>query len=121
MKPGMKKIKKSASVPWVSNSFSMRPPRLVLWSIVEDARIHGAQGSRNKERLESSRSPAPFPPRLLHFLNQHRHNSEQVPHNRIIRNLKNRRLGIFVDCDYISRALHADNMLDRSRNSERQV
>ena len=35
--------------------------------------------------------------RLFHFLDQRRHNIKQISHHRIVRDLKNRRLGIFVD------------------------
>jgi hypothetical protein len=37
--------------------------------------------------------------RLLHLFNQRRNDVKQVPDNRVVCNLENRRFGIFIDCD----------------------
>ncbi len=59
--------------------------------------------------------------RLLHFLNKRRHDVEQVPHNRVIRNLENWRFRIFVHRDNRPRSLHAHNVLNRAADAQREI
>src|SRR5260370_7824589 len=62
-----------------------------------------------------------LPLRLLDFLNERRHDVEQISDDCIIRNLEDRRLGIFVNRDDAPGTLHTNNMLDGPRDSERQI
>src|SRR5215469_2520949 len=58
---------------------------------------------------------------LLHFLNQWRNDVEQVAYNRVISDLENRSLRIFVHGDDRPRALHPNDVLNRAADAERQV
>jgi len=53
-------------------------------------------------------------PSALDRLGECRHNLEQVADNADVRNLEDRRIGVFVDSDHRFRALHADQMLNRA-------
>src|SRR3974390_2458964 len=58
---------------------------------------------------------------LLHFLDQRRHDVEQVSDDSDIGDLEDRCLRVFVDSNNTSRALHTYDMLDRSADAQRQI
>jgi hypothetical protein len=58
---------------------------------------------------------------FFYLFNQRRHDVKQIPDHAKIRDFKDRRFRIFVHRDDSSRALHADNVLNRTADSQRQV
>src|SRR5215831_2369243 len=59
--------------------------------------------------------------RLLDFFNQWRYDIEQVAHDCVISDLENWCLRILIDSDDCARALHPNNVLNRTADAERQV
>src|SRR5437763_9656378 len=57
----------------------------------------------------------------LHGLDDRRHDLEQVADDAVVGDLEDRRVGILVDGDDRARALHADEMLDRAGDAEREI
>src|SRR5687768_10985376 len=58
---------------------------------------------------------------LLELSNHRWHDLEQIANDAIVRDLEDRRIAIFINCDDRAGALHADHMLDRTGNAERHV
>src|SRR5262245_28781386 len=58
---------------------------------------------------------------LLCFSRQRRHYLEQVADDAVIGDLEDRRFGVFVDGHDGARAFHADDVLDRAGDADRQV
>src|SRR5271170_2265322 len=59
--------------------------------------------------------------RLLHFLNQRRNDIEKIPDNRIVRDLENRRFGIFIHRDDRPRTFHSDDVLNRPADAQSKI
>ena len=73
------------------------------------------------ERVARHRVRGPAPLAFLQFADERRRNLEDVALNAVVGDLENRRLGVLVDGDDGARALHADQMLNRARDAERDV
>ena len=52
---------------------------------------------------------------------QRGHDLEQIPHDTVVGDFKDRRVGILVDRDDRARPFHADEMLNRSRDAQREI
>src|SRR5262245_25983149 len=58
---------------------------------------------------------------VLHGLDDCRNDLEQVSDDPVVRDLENRRVGVLVDRHDGVRAFHADQMLNRARDAERDI
>src|SRR6266550_9543128 len=70
-------------------------------------------------RVPQSRRLSGF--ELADLLSEHRKNFEQIAHDAVISNVEDWRFRIFVDSDDRPGVLHADQMLNRSGNTDRDV
>src|SRR5438876_3660390 len=70
-------------------------------------------------RVPQSRRLSGF--ELADLLSEHGQDFEQIAHDSVISNVEDWRFRIFVDSDDRLRVLHADQMLNRSGNTDRDV
>src|ERR1700689_5866033 len=59
--------------------------------------------------------------RFLYFFDQRRNYVEQISHDGIVSDLKNRSFGIFVDRNDGARAFHPDDVLNRAADAQREI
>src|SRR5205085_9455479 len=78
----------------------------------------------NGEELILRRNGSAVVPSALQLLNlfrQHRHDLEQVADDAVVSDVEDGRFGVFVDGDDCGGVLHADEVLNRAGDAERDV